>query len=363
MKNKILIYSIYPAPYREELFSLISKGCDVDVFFEHCGGDERNPEWFKKGSFSLLDTKDGKLEYKKAVKNIKNYSLVALYDYSSIGGIKLALKCKFRHVPYVLNCDGVMMLKHGNLLRDFIKKILIKSATSYLASGVYAKKYFLRYGAKEENIFIHTFSALHTGDTLSKPLLYEEKKALRVLYNLPIDKKIVIAVGRFIPLKRYDALIRIWKQMSDDVVLLLIGGGKERDNYERIIKELDLKNVILQDFHKFDELKKYYQLSDVFVHPTSYDVWGLVINEAMANGLPIVVSDHCVAGLELVKNDINGYIVPLYKDDELIDRLNRILNDKNLADNMAIESLKTIKNYTIENMAKNHLDIFNKLGK
>ena len=63
--------------------------------------------------------------------------------------------------------------------------------------------------------------------------------------------------------------------------------------------------------------------ADIFVHPTETDVWGLVINEAMAHGLPIITTDGCVAGLELVKNNDNGFIIPVNNIDIIITRKNK----------------------------------------
>jgi len=104
-------------------------------------------------------------------------------------------------------------------------------------------------------------------------------------------------------------------------------------------------------------LKEYYKLADIFVLPTREDIWGLVINEAMAYGLPIVTTNKCNAGLELVKNGINGYIVQVGNVEELrcaiIDSLLR-------SDEMGYSALKAIQSYTIENMVKDHVDILKK---
>lgn len=349
MKSKVLILSIYPAPYRVGLFKMFSDAFDVDVFFEHSGGDQRNEEWFEKGEYYLLDTDFGKNKYKKI--NVKDYDFVAVFDYSSITAIKLILECKKHNIPYAINCDGVIMESHGNLLRELIKRFLVKGATAYFASGENAKNYFIKYGAKEDKIAIHTFSELEQKDILDKPLSVEEKIQFRKKLGLPSDKKIAIAVGRFIPLKRYGELIQAWKDMPDDYTLLLIGGGSEKDTYEKIIKDNNINNVIIGDFLTKDKLFDYYKVSDIFVHPTSYDVWGLVVNEAMACGLPVVVTDHCVAGLELIKNGENGYLVKMGDDKEMCEKIQLILSDDTMYKKMSDNVLQTIRPYTMKNMA------------
>ena len=136
--------------------------------------------------------------------------------------------------------------------------------------------------------------------------------------------------------------------------MLLLGGGPEYEFYKRILETQEIENVILEQFHPKEELLKYYKASDVFVHPTSYDVWGLVINEAMACGLPAVVSDACVAGLELVEQGQNGYIISRNARDEIVEKISLVLRDEDKRKEMAYKALKAIESYTIENMASKH---------
>ena len=68
------------------------------------------------------------------------------------------------------------------------------------------------------------------------------------------------------------------------------------------------------DFLQTSELKQYYKLSDIFVLPTKYDVWGLVVNEAMSQGLPVISTSACVAAIELVSNGYNGYVIDRVDD-------------------------------------------------
>ncbi|MEE0969054.1 MAG: glycosyltransferase family 4 protein [Clostridia bacterium] len=360
-KSKVLILSIYPAPYRMSLFELYLTDYDVDVFFEHSEGDSRNENWFQQGNYGILDNPDDEAVYNSI--NIKDYSLVLVFEYASITAIKLIQKCKYHHIPYVINCDGIMMTKHGNFIKDLIKRYLIRNAAMCFASGENAKQYFLKYGAKEDNIVIHTFSTLVADDILKSVPAQEKKKLLREQLDLPVDANIAIAVGRFIPLKRYDELIRAWKNMPDDYVLTIIGGGEEEERYKQTIAELGLDNIILLPFFQKEELINYYMASDVFVHPTSFDVWGLVVTEAMAFGLPTVVSDHCVAGLELIVNGKNGYIVPVGDDNALCDRVQEILSDCEMKNKMSKNALKTIEPYTIQNMAQIHINAMKRILK
>ena len=109
---------------------------------------------------------------------------------------------------------------------------------------------------------------------------------------------------------------------------------------------------------KKEKLVQYYKAADLFALPTREDIWGLVINEAMAYGLPVITTDKCVAGLELVEDGVNGYIIPTEDSEILADRIQKVLQ-KDTAQ-MGARSLEKIRNYTIENMVKAHIQIFEK---
>ena len=93
--------------------------------------------------------------------------------------------------------------------------------------------------------------------------------------------------------------------------------------------------------------------------PTREDIWGLVINEAMSYGLPIVSTDRCVAAMELVENNVNGLIVPADDADALAKGIMHVLS----ADlrEMGQQSMKKISGYTIEKMVEAHMDFFEKM--
>ncbi len=81
---KILILSIYPAPYRIGLFEYFAKENNCDIFFEHSDGDERDHRWFQQGNYYSLDDFNAKIYYKQCIRNIKKYDFVLLYDFCTL---------------------------------------------------------------------------------------------------------------------------------------------------------------------------------------------------------------------------------------------------------------------------------------
>ena len=114
---------------------------------------------------------------------------------------------------------------------------------------------------------------------------------------------------------------------------------------------------------KSNDLKKYYMASDLFVLATREDIWGLVVNEAMANALPVITTKKCGAGCTLIKNGYNGFLVENEDVKELSNRINELAESQELRLQCAKNALNTISEYTIENMVKAHMDVFKKIGK
>lgn len=166
-------------------------------------------------------------------------------------------------------------------------------------------------------------------------------------------KKIAITVGQFIHRKGFDVLLNAWAKCDKEYELYIIGAEPTKE-YLDIKEQLHLENVHFEGFKTKEDLKCYYQAADLFVFPTREDIWGLVVNEAMANGLPVITTDKCVAGLELIKDGENGYIVSAENADELAKRINELLSDDWLQEKMAKNNLRKIRKYTVENMAIEH---------
>jgi glycosyltransferase involved in cell wall biosynthesis len=122
------------------------------------------------------------------------------------------------------------------------------------------------------------------------------------------------------------------------------------------VKNFNLRNVHFISFKEKKELEEYYCASDIFVLPTREDIWGLVINEAMLYGLPIVTTNNCLAGKEMIIDFENGFVVPVEDVETLQCRINYLIDNDYLRNSIANKNILKIQNYTIENMTKVHVE-------
>ncbi len=354
MKVKILAFADFPSPYRVEVFKGLAKKCEIFAVFDKMSDQNRNDAWFCKdtglNSISLLE-ESGRAQFEKELKEIKKYDLVLAYDYHIRNAIKLELACIRNKVPYIMNLDGAFIRK--NFLKNLIKRYLVTHASGYFASGSHAAEYFKYFGADESKIYYHPFTSLHEEEILKIPVSKEEKNIYKRNLGLS-SKKMVLTIGQFIYRKGFDILLGAWsKELDEKYTLVIVGGGEEENQYREYISKHNLKNVHLVGFKQKNEIFEYYKAADLFVLPTREDIWGLVINEAMAFGLPVIATDMCLGAVELIENGVNGYIVPVNNCAKLAEAMKKILlTDETM---MSQNNLKKISAYTYENVIESHI--------
>lgn len=119
----------------------------------------------------------------------------------------------------------------------------------------------------------------------------EQKQSHRLSLSLPVNKKVLLAIGRFVGSKGFDKAIEAMQFLDDDYVLCLVGEGAELPMYQQLIADFGLNNVIIHPFTKTPE--NYYQAADLFLMTSVYETLGQTVIEAQATGLPIVAFKPC----------------------------------------------------------------------
>lgn len=362
---KILILSDFPAPYRIAVFKGLAEKCEVTAFFNNATSDSRDEKFYATSNdsfrFYILDNDESFTLYKNCIKNIKDFDIVLSYDPWNPRTRALSRLCMRKRIPYILNADGALSI-NVNFLKKLVKSFYTKRATLCFCGCKRSEEYFKTYGAKDHQIVVHPFSSVTRDKVLNAPLSEEEKAKIK--RELGIDEQpLFISVGQFIHRKGFDLLLDAWSKTDQDAQLYIIGGGPLKEEYLNYIKEKKLKNVHIIDFLTPDVLERYYLSADVYLMPTREDIWGLVINEAMAYALPIITSKNCTAGNELVEDDVNGYLYEVNDTAKLAEYIKKLANDPNLRAKFAKNTLVKAKEQVLENIISSHLEALNKVYK
>ena len=363
---KILFITIYPSPYRVDFFNELGKNDDVQLtvaFLENISEQHhRSGKWFNERynyfkAFFLnkrIKLPKGKYISPDIIKILRNeYDEIVFGGYSYPTMIYAMWYLHRKHIAYSIEVDGGF-ISNDNWLLLKLKRKLISSASKWFSSGKETDKYLIYYGANMDHIVHYPFSSLNKKDIDEAMTTRWNKSLLKKQLHLD-EKIIIISIGQFIYRKGFDVLLEAAKNVSREIGFYFIGGEPTED-YLSFVQNNRLDNIHFVGFKEKAELKKYYSAADVFVLPTREDIWGLVINEAMAFGLPVITTDKCIAGLELVEEGKNGYIVKSNDPSGLANAINHIIT-ANISE-MGDYSRKIISRYTIENMAIIHYQTF-----
>lgn len=363
---KIVVITSNIAPYRLRWCEELSKFYEVEIVYTKDHDYERDDRWLQKSSDSCKIHKlnNPKDLYDPVCFDVidvikKNKDALIIFDgYGPKTNLIGLTYCKMKGIETFTNVDGYALGEERSRLKDMIKNFVIsKLCTNFFCSSDSTKKHLIECGANKDNIYVHNFSSICNDQIIDKPLTHKEKMAVRRKLNIDTDKPIVISVGAFIPRKRYEDLIKAIKKVKSDCELYLVG-GKATEEYLRLAD--NDPRIHFVDFVLPSEVDEYYLASDLFVLPSQTDVWGLVLNEAMAKGLPVIASDNCVAAKSLI--DGNGIEYRTGNVDQLIEAIDVCL-DKDNNKRMSLRSLEIIKDFTIENMVVRQKDAINKFIK
>jgi len=360
LKN-VLWFTNIPSPYRVNFFNEYGKYVNLKVVFERNTSSERDQSWktFDAYHFEYKILKGIKYGTDKTI-SIRilnplrncNADCIFLSNYSSITGMIAAFYMILKKIPYYIETDGGFA-KKCNGFKEKIKSIIISHSKKCFSTSKEGDNYYLHYGAQPDNIIRYPFTSIYQKDIINCSLNMEEKKILRKKYNIK-EKKIIVSVGRFVWGKGFDILLNAYSIIEDVDTGLYIIGGEPTKEYESIIKSKNIKNVHFIQFLPKEQIWDYLKLSNLFVLSTRGDIWGLVINEAMACGVPVITTDKCIAGLELIEDGKNGFIIPVNDFEVLAKRINDIINYSDREYIMGNHNIQKISKYTFEEMAKIH---------
>ena len=361
---KISVFSDTVAPYRMAWAEELAKNADVCFFYTKSKGDTLNDNWLVRSSQSVtlirlpaVVLNDRAVSWEVVHSLMKEETDIIIFDGYGVlpNFLGILYMCLTRQKHYI-NIDGVYIHRNENILKRWLKRIAFNRYAHYLCGSDYTKRYLIDRGIQENRIVVHHFSSVHEKDILRSPVPLQEKNRLKEKLGF-LQIPTILAVGRFLAWKRFDLLIEAFAPMDHYCQLLIIGEGKERSDYENLIVQYDLRNVHIIPFMPYEKLTDYYKASDLFVHPAVTEIWGLVINEAMSFGLPVIGSDDCIGAEALIENGKNGYIIA-GGSDAFREKMMEIVDNADLRSRFSKRSLQIIKDYTIEYMARVHMEEF-----
>ncbi|KAF0219920.1 MAG: hypothetical protein FD174_1644 [Geobacteraceae bacterium] len=194
-------------------------------------------------------------------------------------------------------------------LRLMARRFMIPRSTAFLALGRPASDYLQSWGIPTSKIYVGA-------QAVDNEFWMEESgksDRARIRQEMGLTGTTFVAVGRLVALKGFDLLLNAWaalpKNLQERHTLLIIGEGNERVRLETQAARLRIARVIFAGHKSLAELAGMYAAADVLVFPSLVDVWGMVVNEAMACGVPVLASRYAGASQELIDGTGAGELI------------------------------------------------------
>lgn len=256
-------------------------------------------------------------------------------------------------IPVYFRGDSTL-LDEKNSLKFVLKSIFLKWVYSHIDhafyNGINNKAYFKKYGFKEEQL---SFAPHAVDNERFSATRVEEAEQLKQKLGIPSTATVILFAGKMEEKKNPDLLLDAFINLNDPNLHLIFAGNGQQEPFLKS-KASEYPNIHFIDFQNQSYMPVVYQACDLFCLPSKGpgESWGLAVNEAMACGKAVLVSDKCGCAVDLVEDKKNGAIFKSENPDDLITHLKQLTQAKDTLAAYGNNSSIIIKPWSFLNVAK-----------
>lgn len=287
------------------------------------------------------------------------YDLVITNGYFNKYLIASILLGKFLAKKNGLRLDTVEY-NNQTLMRRIFKKILYCCLRLFVdvffCVGTLSKRFLIRNGVHSSKISTYGYISDNTFFFEASSKNQKEKELLRAKLNIDKSKKVILCVSKHSLREAPFDTLKAFKLLNDQSLhLLLVGDGPLHNEIKQNAADLQINNITFAGYVHFSQLPFYYSISNVFVHDSHNEPWGVSVQEAIACGLPVVASDRVGASYDLIIDGKNGFQSKIGDIKDLSQKIKLALNLQSEILYNINSKILTEWNYdvTIENIISN----------
>lgn len=262
--------------------------------------------------------------------------------------VLLMIYARSKGVKIVLSSESSTLDHNRSGIKERIKKAIVGMADAFFCFGKSSVNYLIALGIEKNKIAVSNAAVID--EALVKNAFSEAKRK-----NLTPLNKTFVYVGRLAPEKNLQMLIEVFirLQNASDWKLLFVGDGPMRGELERLVlKSAKPENIQFAGGFPWYEVPCWLTQSDVLILPSISEPWGLVVNEAMVCGLPVIVSQTCGCVEDLVVDGKNGFIIDPKNPVSLKDALQFFIDNPDQIDSMGDASEELVAPFNSTQVAE-----------
>jgi glycosyltransferase involved in cell wall biosynthesis len=365
VKRRLALITEIISPYRIPLFNALARHDNVDlhvIFLAETDPGLRKWQVYKdeiKFSYQVLPSWRRRVGRYHWLLNRGVGSALSAFSpnvvlcggYNYVASWQALLWSRLHHVPFLLWSESnVQDLRRGNAIVEFMKGEFMSRCSGFVVPGYSAGEYLRSRKIKEGSIVVAPNAVDNELFATAAAETRQDAAIRRAELGLP--ERYFLFAGRLVREKGVFELLSAYAKLDqairEQVGLVFVGDGAERAALEEIASTISPGTVKFPGFAQREQLSSYYVLAEALILPTYTDTWGLVVNEAMACGLPVIVSQVAGCVADLVKESWNGLLIPPRDESSLAVAMARIASQPALRDTMSANSSRHISHYSPE---------------
>jgi glycosyltransferase involved in cell wall biosynthesis len=257
-----------------------------------------------------------------------------VHGYASVNALQAILAANALGIPVLLRAESWLADRARSPLKLAAKSLFFRILGSGIAAvlpiGTMNSNYWTHYFGSRVPQFLMPYAVDNTYFARLAEAAAPREHELRAELGLAPERPVILFASKLQARKHADHLLEAYRSfiadraLQDRPYLVIVGDGEQRAALEARVQELGLDEVRFAGFRNQSELPRFFQLADVFVLPSRHEAWGLIVNEAMAAGCPVIVSTDVGSHADLVTDGIEGCVFPVGDIAALTDALHRV---------------------------------------
>ena len=331
-----------------------------ETYFEKCGKNDNATIYWLKGI--KIPGQQG--YYKDLIPILKKnkYDVIEALDDSQITTVLVSNYCKKNGIKFIL-WQGMYENypeTYKRVIQFFydllILPVLRKNTKYCIAKTNSAKKYLL--SKKFKNITVIPVGLETSNFQKNKDIDYREK------LNIPKNHKILLYIGKVEERRKPIFCMKLYKKIKDEyknTSLVYVGSGPMLEETKEYAKSLKLKDIHFIEKLPQSELQSLYKESSLFILPTRYEIFGMVLLESMYFGTPVIT--YKAAGpLDVIENEKDGIVMDNFEIENWFNKVKELIYEKDLSNTMGKKAQEKIKsNYLWKDIGKRYYKEFEKI--
>jgi glycosyltransferase involved in cell wall biosynthesis len=294
----------------------------------------------------------------------ERFDAVLIVGYGFISYLLAFFAALRSHTPFIISGESPTpwrpMLKKifTSVIKRVLLPFLLRRAGALFYIGSKAKEFYLQYfpDAEAQKKMFFTPYSVDNEHYFAKSKEYAgRKRELRLELGLPPDYPVILFLSKLIYWKRPLLLLDAFRKMKVPATLAYVGSGQREMLIKEYVAKYHVPRVHLFGFQNYSQTPKFYAAADVLVLPSLGESWGLVVNEAMCSGLPVIITDQVMSGFDLVRDGVNGFVIKKEDRKALIEKLDYMASHPEERERMGMESRRVMEHWNYDRCVEGYL--------